>query len=187
MDKIDKSNKTLRLTLTAVLIALSTALSFVKIWQMPLGGAVTLFSLLPVCLISVVYGTKKAFIPCVLYGAIQMLTGGVFGWGLTPAVLIGSIVFDYILAFGSMSLAGVFRSMGEKGIYLGVSAALFLRFLCHFVSGCVFFKCFDYFGGNIYIYSLCYNGGFMLPETALTALGAFFLFRMKPVKDFILK
>ena len=45
-----------RLVLTAVMIALAVVLSMVKIFKMPLGGSVTLLSMLPIALISVEYG-----------------------------------------------------------------------------------------------------------------------------------
>ena len=135
-----------KLTLSAMMIALSTVLSVLKLWQMPLGGAVTPFSMLPVCLIAVLYGTKYAVIPAFLYGVIQMMLSGVFGWGLTPGILIGVILLDYIFAFTSLCLAGLFRQKKEIGVIMGVSLALFCRFLCHFASGSIFFKTFEVFG-----------------------------------------
>ena len=47
---------TLRLVESAVMLGLATALSLVKIYQMPLGGSVTLCSMLPVMLIAYKYG-----------------------------------------------------------------------------------------------------------------------------------
>ncbi len=171
-----KKNNVYRLTTTAVLLALGTALSFVKIYELPLGGAVTLLSMLPICLISLFYGTAYAVLPCVLYGAIQMCVGGIFGWGLTPTVLVGGIVFDYLLAFGVLCLAGLFRNRGTAGAILGTVLALVLRFVCHYVSGCIFFRSFDIYN-NPYIYSLVYNGSYMLPELVLTLIGAFILYK----------
>ena len=52
-----------KLTMSAVMIALSVALSLVKLFQMPLGGSVTLLSMLPVCMLSIMYGTR--------WGAVQ--------------------------------------------------------------------------------------------------------------------
>lgn len=173
-----------KLTVSAMMIALSTVLSLFKIWEMPLGGSITPLSMLPVCLIGVFYGTKYAIAPCFLYGAIQMFLGGVFGWGLTPAILIGAIVFDYLLAFSVLCLSGVFRKNGEKGIIAGIAISCVARFVCHFFSGCVFFQSFDVFN-NPYIYSLCYNGFYMLPEMILTVTGVFLLCRVKSFKNLI--
>ncbi len=165
-----KNKKLQKLVVSAMLIALSTALSFVKVWEMPLGGSVTLLSMVPVCLISFLYGVPYAILPCVVYGAIQMLVGGIFSWGLSPAVLVGGIVFDYILAFGVLSLAGLFRNRSRLMQVVSVALAVVARFFCHLVSGCIFFRSFDIFN-NPFLYSFSYNGLYMLPELIITCVG----------------
>ena len=170
-----------KLCVSAVLVALSTVLSFIKIYQAPLGGSVTLLSMVPICLIGVLYGTKYAIAPCVLYGAIQMLQGGVFGWGLTPAVLVAAIMLDYILAFTVMCLSGLWRNKGFWGIIAGTALAVFARFVCHFISGVVLWGTLDVFG-NPYVYSLVYNGAYMLPELVFTMFGTFALYKTTGIK-----
>lgn len=170
-----------KLTVSAMMIALSTVLSLIKVWEMPLGGAITLFSMLPVCLIGVSYGVKYAVIPCFLYGAIQMMLGGVFGWGLTVTTLIGAILFDYLFAFTALCLSGLFKSKGTAGVVSGISVACIVRFSCHFISGCIFFQSFEIFN-NPYLYSVAYNGTFMLPELILTVIGALALIRVPVIK-----
>ena len=168
-----------KLTVSAVLIALSTVLSLVKVFEMPLGGSITLFSMLPVCLIGILYGTKYAVLPCVLYGAIQMFIGNPFGWGLTPTVLIGSIFLDYLFAFGVLCTSGIMRDKGKYGLVCGVAIASVLRFISHFIAGFILwtnFEQFNLFGqafvGKPILYSACYNGFYMLPELIITVIGA---------------
>ena len=163
-----------KITVSAVLIALSTVLSMIKVVQMPLGGSVTLLSMVPICMVSVLYGVKFAIMPCILYGTVQMFIGGVFGWGLTPITLIGAVLFDFLIAFGSLCFAGLFRKKGSKGIVAGVTLACFLRFCSHFISGSIFFKSFDKFN-NPYIFSLVYNGAYMLPELVITVVAVLLL------------
>lgn len=191
--KNSKNNKTQKLVTTAVLIALSTVLSMIKVFQAPLGGSITLMSMLPLCLISIMYGTAWAIAPCLLYGAIQMLLGNPFGWGLTPQILVGCILFDYIFAFGVLCFAGIFRKKGVKGIVCGITLASLLRFISHTFSGVVFFKNLEQFKlfGELFVnrpllYSICYNGLYMLPELVITAVCAAILFKAKPVKEFLL-
>ena len=179
------SKKTIeKVAASAIMIALSTVLSMVKVWQMPLGGSITLLSMLPVCMISIIYGTVWAIGPCVLYGAIQMFIDGVFGWGLTAGILVGSIFFDYLIAFGVLCIAGIFRKKGYVGIILGVSLACVCRFISHFISGCVFFRSFDVFN-NPYVYSLAYNGTYMLPELIITTVAAVALFKIPAVSKLV--
>lgn len=177
-----KHEKIKKLTVSAVLLALSTVLSMIKVWQMPLGGSVTLLSMLPICLISVLFGVGYSIAPCLLYGIVQMFLDNPFGWGLTQQILIGSIVFDYILAFGVLCFAGIFRKKGTLGITAGVTISCGLRFLSHALSGVVFFsnlEQFQLFGETFanrpVLYSVCYNGFYMLPELILTVVGAVLL------------
>ena len=176
-----------------MLLALSAVLSTVKVFEMPLGGSITLLSMLPVCLISIMYGTAWAVAPCIIYGAIQMFLGNPFAWGLTPQILVGCIFFDYIIAFGVLCFAGVLRKKGFWGIIAGVAIACALRFVCHFFSGVVFFANLEQFKlfGRVFVnhpilYSLSYNGFYMLPELILTVIGAAALFKSKAIKEFLL-
>lgn len=164
------------LTVSAIMVALSTVLSFLKFYELPLGGSITVLSMLPVCMIGLLFGVEAAILPCILYGAIQMMVGGVFGWGLTPTILLGAIFFDYLLAFGVLCFSGIFRKKGYTGIISGIVIACILRFASHMISGCIFFRSFEIFN-NPFLYSLAYNASYMLPELILTAFGAVILFR----------
>ena len=103
-----------KLTLSAVMIALSAVLSLVTIFHMPLGGSVTLFSMLPVCLLSIMFGCRWGFLCAFAYSLTQLALGigEVAGWGLTPAALTGCILFDYLLAFTALGFAGTAAAAG---------------------------------------------------------------------------
>ncbi len=167
-----------KLTVSAIFIALSTVLSMIPLVQMPLGGKLTPLSMLPVCLIGVMYGAGYAIIPCLAYGLIQTFLGGVFGWGLSLGQLIACMLLDYILAYGFMAFSGLFHKKGIIGICISIGIAMFGRFACHFLSGSILFQSFDVFN-NPYLYSLCYNGAYMLPEMILTVIGAVLLIKTK--------
>ncbi len=179
----------------AILVALSVVLSMIKVWQMPLGGAITLVSMLPVCIASIRHGLKWGFMTSGLYAVIQLFLGivsdGLLGWGLTPAMLIGCIVFDYLLAFAVLGVAGAFRSKGKVGIYAGITLAMALRFVSHFISGYVIFtnlEQWELFGsvfeGAPALYSIAYNGFYMLPELIFTMV-VFALLYATPAKRFL--
>ena len=67
-----KETKTKKLVLSAVLLALATVLSLFKVYQLPLGGSITLLSMLPVCLLSIRYGVKWGLTCSFFYGVIQI-------------------------------------------------------------------------------------------------------------------
>ena len=162
----------------AMMVALATVLSMIKLYEAPLGGSVTLLSMLPVSVLSIRLGLKWGLTGGFLYAMIQMFLdlGKVISWGLTPAALIGCIIFDYLLAFTVIGLAGAFRSMGRIGMILGIALALFGRFCSHLVSGTVIFDVWMPEGwGSPFIYSVAYNGAYMLPELVFTVAAVMIL------------
>lgn len=168
-----------KLTMSGIMIALSVGLSMVKIFEMPLGGSVTLLSMLPVCMLSIMFGCKWGLFCSSVYALIQLLLdiAKVVGWGLTPAALVGCIVFDYLAAFTVLGLAGLFRKHGVPGYIGGIALASFLRFVSHVISGVVFFGSWAPEGWNPFIYSISYNGLYMLPEMAFTIISSIVLLK----------
>ena len=185
---------------SAILVALAVALSLVSkftigVWLTPLlpfGGTVTFFSMLPICIISIKHGLGWGLGSAFCFSWFQILEGGVFGWGLTPTMLVASLFLDYILAFTVLGLAGIFRKYGTKGMIAGVATVCVLRFLVHFLAGIILWANLEQFiaFGQAWInrpvlYSIVYNGGYMLPETVLTVVGAVLLFRVPQVRKIL--
>ena len=175
------------MVLTAVLLALAAVLSLIKIYKLPLGGSVTLLSMLPVAMLSVIYGPYWGFVSAFVYSLIQlgMDFGELMSWGMTPAVFAGAIVFDYVIAYTSLGFSGLFRDKGVKGICLGISIAMVMRFISHFISGSILFASWCPEGWNVVWYSVCYNGSYMLPELVATVLGASILFKVPQINRMI--
>ena len=177
-----------KLTTSAILIALAMVLSLIKVYKLPLGGSVTLMSMLPVCMLSLKYGTKWGFVCSFLYAAVQLCNdlGEVMSWGMDVRMWIGCIVFDYLLAYGILGLSGIFRNKKTPVMLTGVGIAVFIRFVSHFISGSIFFDIwmpeeFD----NPFLYSLVYNGSYMLPELIFTLIGAGVLFGVPVIRKLV--
>ena len=183
-----RNTKVERLVTSAVFIALAVVLSFIKVYKLPLGGSITLLSMLPVCLLSLKYGVKWGFVCSFLYGTIQLAValGEVMSWGMDVRMWIGCIVFDYLLAFGILGLSGIFRNKKMPLMLTGVGLSLVLRFVSHFISGSIFFDIWmpEEFN-NPYFYSLVYNGSYMLPETVFTLIGAGVIFGVPVIRRMI--
>ena len=179
--------ETKKLTLSAVMIALSSVLSLVKVYELPLGGSITLLSMLPVCVVAICYGTKWGLCTSGLYAMVQIFMdlGKLMGYGMTVGTWIGCLVFDYIIAFGALGLAGLWRKKGTLGMSLGVALACVIRFISHFISGAIVFAVFCPDGWNVYLYSIAYNGSYMLPELIITVVGAILLFRLPQIRKLI--
>ena len=162
----------------AIMVALATVLSMIKLYEAPLGGSVTLLSMLPVSVLSIRLGLSWGLAGGFLYAMIQMFLdlAKVISWGLTPAALVGCIIFDYLLAFTVIGLAGLFCRNGRIGMILGIALALFGRFCSHLVSGTLIFDIWMPDGwGNPFVYSIAYNGAYMLPELVFTVAAVMIL------------
>lgn len=168
-----------KLAVSAVMITLAAVLSMIKVFEMPLGGAVTLLSMLPVCMISVKYGCWHGLLCGFVFALAQVLLnlGVIAGIGLSPAAMAGCVGLDYLAAFSVLGLAGAFRRRGVAGCIGGIALAAVVRVVCHVASGVIFFSQWAPEGWNALVYSLCYNVGFMLPETVFTVAGAAFLLK----------
>ena len=122
-----KNKKLQTLCVCAIMIALSTALSLIKIWNMPWGGSITLLSMLPVALVSIMFGVKQGLFSAFIYSCIQLVFGitmdGLLGWGLSAEMLIACILLDYIAAFTVIGLSGLFSKKGISGVVSGTVLA----------------------------------------------------------------
>lgn len=164
----------------AAMVALATVLSYIRVFKLPWGGSVTLLSMLPIFVYSIRWGLKHGFMVSFAYSLIQLIQGiidGLFGWGLTPVMLIACIFLDYILAFSVLGIAGIFRKKKLAGNICGIVIASVLRFFIHFLSGVIIWKSYgELWSGfsteSSVVYSLLYNGAYMLPELVLTLVGA---------------
>lgn len=163
----------------AVMVALAFVLSLVKVWEMPFGGSVTLLSMLPIFVASLRHGPKWGLGTAFVYAITQALASNALSWGLTPVVLVVCYLLDYLVAFTVLGLAG-FAAKKPMPVKLGVVAGCcLLRFLSHFGSGCTIWGAYaaEYGFSSPYLYSLCYNGLYMLPETIFTVIGCFIVLK----------
>lgn len=185
------SQRTRRLVLGGVLVALGTVLSFIKVFELPQGGAITAVSMLPVMLFAYLCGTKWGLGAGFVYAALQLLFGLNALKGISGGAVAGSILLDYLLAFTALGLAGIFRGRiknGPAAFTLGALVAGLLRYFCSFLSGWILWGAYadENFSpmlagmsGNTLacFYSLFYNGSYMIPEIILTCAVGFALVR----------
>jgi thiamine transporter len=140
-------------------IALSFILSSIRIYRMPQGGSITPASMLPLFVLSFMFGPIPGIIAGMLYGFLQLLQDAyIVHWA--------QVIIEYPLAFACIGLAGFFKNKKIAGILTGSV----LRFLCHFTAGFIFFSEYAPEGQNPVLYSFIYNGSFMAVETIITVI-----------------
>ena len=162
-------NKTLRaLCEGAIMVAMAQVLGYLKLYELPQGGSITL-SMLPIMIYCNRHGLKYGLISGFSLGILQLVLDGAYTWGWQ------SIIFDYILAYGLLGVAGAFYKQ-KKGIYTGTLTGCLLRYISHIISGYFFVSTmtsFDIAGihtSSPWIYSIIYNGLYMIPDTILVLI-----------------
>ncbi len=171
-----------RLVESALLLAIASVLSVIKIIDMPYGGSVTAFSMLPLLIIAYRYGTKWGMLTAFTYSLIQLLLGlENFSYVTGFLSLAALAVFDYLIAFLVLGLGGLFRRANtSQGTSLALAAVVtgVLRYLCHTVSGFTVWRDLSVPFSQSLLYSLSYNATYMIPEIIILALGAVYVSRV---------
>ena len=186
--------KTEKLANTAMLVALHIALSYAVLWEQPMGGAVTAASMLPLMLISIVYGAGWGTAGAAVASLFQLLQavikGNVFVWCETADIIVLCALFDYVVPYTILGLSGLLRNrpfgkFRHFGIYLGMVLAVLLRFVCHYVTGVAIWGQWAPEGMGAHLYSLLYNGGFLLPDLAIALVAAVALLERRSVQKLL--
>ena len=168
-------SKTKKLTVSAVLIALAFSLMMLsKALPAPWlqGGSVTLASMVPIILISVLLGTKWGLLSGFVYALLQMMTGFYPPPAPSFLSLVAVIFLDYVGAFSVLGLANFFsRLLGGKPWTIPVSGAIVtgIRYIFHILSGILIWGVYAE-GESVFLYSLTYNGSYMIPEIIITTI-----------------
>lgn len=154
-----------QLVFCSAAIALAFLTSFLRIVPMPFGGSVTLFSMLFICLIGNWYGIRIGLMTGLAYGILQFLQ--------EPYVLSPfQVCCDYILAFASLGLSGLFYK-SPKGLLKGYILGVLMRGFFHSLGGYLYWM--DYMPDNFppalsAVYPIVYNYSYLLAEAALTII-----------------
>ena len=178
-----------RMVESAILVALATVLSIFKI-DMPMGGGLTVCSMLPLVVLSHRWGWKWGAVSALVYSVLQLLLGlDNVGYAAAGgmAMAVGCVVLDYIVAYFVIGFSGIFDGPGKNhraAMAIGIAVTFFLRFLCHFITGFWIWNALwpNEFGMTGLVYSAAYNGWYMAAELAVTEIAAMLLFA--PLKRF---
>jgi thiamine transporter len=191
-----KRSNTLFIAEVAVFSALAYLLDFaagllsLKIW--PQGGSVSI-AMVPIFLMAFRWGIKGGLLTGFLLGLLQFI----LGFSQIYTLLQG--IIDYFVAFSVVGLAGLFAKLvmdslkkQEKGkwityVLMGAFLGSALRYLCHVLSGIVFFGEYAPKGQPVAIYSILYNGTYMLPSFIVSAVIMIIVISAVPKRIFLQK
>ena len=153
----------------AILIAIAQILGYIKLFPMwPNGGSITLAAF-PIALYAVRWGLGRGLLAGFIFGILQLFLDEAYAWGWQ------SMILDYLVAYTPLGLAGLFKGK-VWGIFPGILLGNLGRFIVHYISGVTIYRIYEpteipgigtFDGAELY--SLVYNGSYMLP-CALLAL-----------------
>ena len=159
--------------------ALATVLSFVVVYRMPNGGSISAASMVPIIFVALTCDLKTALLTSLTYSVVQMMIG--FYPPPTQNIIsfILVILCDYVVAFGVLGLAGIIAKPlgnGKTAAAIATGTVIFLRFICHFITGITIWSVFAPEGTPVWLYSMTYNGSFMLPEAVISIIVITFIY-----------
>ena len=175
--------------LSAIMIAIGTVLSldmfkFGGLWLF--GGGVTFCSMLPLVIVSYIYGCRWGAFTAFAYSLIQLVQGvDNVQYATSVPMAIAIILLDYIIAYTVIGFAGMFKNVIKNqpvALAAGIWVTFFVRFACHFITGWVIWDALwpNDLGMIAPVYSLYYNGSYMLPEAIITSVVAVILMKAVP-------
>ena len=173
-----QTKRTHVLTESAIMVALSIAIFAVSDllpWPFVYGGSFSLFGQVPIIIVSYRHGIKNGLAAGFALAMFEMMMGYknfTYVTGIAAYLIVAFA--DYIVAFGCLGLGGMFRKkFGKQSAELvaGGIVVCIIRFICHFISGITVWQGYCPEGQLVAVYSLLYNGSYMLIETIITVIG----------------
>lgn len=183
-----RSKRTLFFIEIAILTAFALTLDLIpflkfKLW--PAGGSISL-AMIPIFILAFRWGIKGGILSGFLWGILQIAAGEAY------ILYIWQGIIEYGFAFASLGLAGVVAAkvqaaVKEKNardtltyITLGILIGGLSRFFLHFLAGTLFFGEMAPEGQPVWLYSLIYNGSYMIPSMIICTVVVFYLFHKQP-------
>ena len=129
----NRNQKTSRLVISAIMIAIGTVLSMLKI-DFVMGGGITVCAMLPLVMVSFKYGTKWGVFTAFVFSVLQCLLGlDNVQYATSAGMAIAIILLDYIVAYTVIGFSGIFKDKAKNfksalilGIAITISPARFL-------------------------------------------------------------
>ena len=154
-----------RLAYCAMAVALAYVTSFIKPFELPYGGSVTLLSMLFIVLVGNWYGVKTGVLVGFAYGVLQFLQEPYF-------LSLFQVCCDYVLAFAALGRSALFRKR-KNGLLIGYIAAVLARGFFHSLGGYLYWM--DYMPENFpqslrTLYPIIYNYSYLLAEGVITVI-----------------
>ena len=162
------SEKTKKLVFCAAALSLAFVTSLIKLFSLPFGGTVTLFSMLFIVIAALWYGPVSGIILGIILGIFEFMIEPVF-------LSVPQFLLDYICSYGALGIAGFFygNNNSKPKLIPGYITAILARGFFATLAGYIFWM--DYMPDNFpesisFLYSIIYNYSYILAEGILTVI-----------------
>ena len=146
-------------------IALAFVTSYIQLFKLPFGGAVTLMSMLFIVLIANWYGAGTGILVGLAYGILQFIQEPYF-------LTFFQVCCDYLLAFGALGIAGFFANR-KNGLTIGYIAGVIGRGVFASMAGYFYWMSYmpESFPKSLApVYPIVYNFMYLGLEAVLTLI-----------------
>ena len=172
-----RSQRILTLVEIALTVALSAVLALLAV-RLPInfaGGTIS-FAMLPILVLALRRGVGPGIVAGIAFGLIDYYLEPFF-------VAYAQVALDYFVAFGAVGLAGLGSGLYRRTaltspVRAAIAAIPFIilgglgRFAAAWLSGVVFFGQNAPAGQPVWLYSIVYNLGYIVPSIGLCIVGA---------------
>jgi len=162
--------QTRQITEIAVLLAMAVALELIATFlipRQPQGGSISI-SMIPLVVIVYRNGFKIGLFASLVFGLLNWMIAG-----FVVYVVWTEVILDYFLAYGVAAFSYfAFTNIKDKalGFTIGMILAGVFRYVMHYISGIFIFDVFAPDDQPLWLYSLTYNGAYMIPTIVLMGL-----------------
>lgn len=186
-----KKYSTNEIAYAGICMALSFALSFVKVSPVQYGGSITLASFVPLLIYAYKFGPVK--------GCLAGLILGLFNFISDPFILTPmTFILDFLLAFASIGLMGFAPKFKKLSLAAQVSIGTVLvyvsRFIFHLLSGFIYFAENSIWvnlpADNMFLYSFIYQCVYLPADCAICVATLLILVKSKVLErlfEFMMK
>ena len=154
---------------SAIFVAIAVVLNMIRINILPQGGSLMLI-LIPLSVLSIRWGLGWGLASGLVFGLIKAIMGGGFAWGWQ------SLLLDYFLSGTVVGLAGLFYRQGSWRAVLALIVGGVAQYIVHWLAGALIWAEWmppEFLGMpmvNPWVYSLLYNGLYMVPNILICAV-----------------
>lgn len=142
--------------------AMTMVLYTIKLVPFPQGGGCSLLSILPIMLLSVLYGKEEALLSAIVVALLKIV--------IQPPYFIMQLPLDYFGAMMAVAYTPMFGTESKAKLALGAGLAVTLSTFFSILSGTIFFGQFAPEGMNPWLYATIYNVTGYGIEAALSVL-----------------